>query len=104
MRAGAKQLISALWFFTARSRGFRPFYELHMDPEGRREFTSEGWDRCFLRIADLLEMHSEIKGVFGRSWWYDPEVERITPRIGICAAGPWKTARVFSVWDVIRQR
>lgn len=81
VRAGAKQFISALWFFTARSGGFRPFYELHMDPRARREFTSEGWDRCFLRVADLLEMNAEIKGVFGSSWWYDPEVERITPRI-----------------------
>ena len=29
---GLEQLGSVLWFFYARSGGFRPFYELHMDP------------------------------------------------------------------------
>lgn len=97
-RAGVKQFISALWFFTVRSGGFRPFYELHMDPRARREFTSEGWDRCFLRIADLLEMNAEIKGVFGSSWWYDPEVERITPRIGYLRQRPLENgASIFRV-------
>lgn len=89
-RGGVKQFVSTLWFFTVRSRGFRPLYELHMDPRARREFTAEGWDRCFLRIADLLEMHTDIKGVFGSSWWYDPEVERITPRIGYLRRRPLK--------------
>ena len=93
---GLEQLVSALWFFYARSGGFRPFYELHMDPRARREFTAEGWDRCFLRIADMLEMNPDIKGVFGSSWWYDPEVERITPRIGYLRQRPLQNgATVF---------
>jgi hypothetical protein len=95
-RGGVEQFVSVLRFFYTRSRGFRPFYELHMDPRARREFTAEGWDRCFLRIADMLEMNPNIKGVFGSSWWYDPEVERITPRIGYLRQRPLQNgATVF---------
>ena len=95
-RGGVGQLFSVLRFFYGRSGGFRPFYELHMDPRARREFTAEGWDRCFLRIADMLEMNPDIKGVFGSSWWYDPEVERITPRIGYLRQRPLQNgATVF---------
>lgn len=93
---GVSQLSAVLRFFTARSRGFRPFYEMHMDPRARREFTPKGWDCCYLRIADLLEMNAQIKGVFGSSWWYDPQVERITPRIGYLRRRPLENgARIF---------
>lgn len=95
---GVSQLIATVCFFNVRCGGFRPFYEMHMDPRARREFTSKGWDRCYLRIADLLEMHAHIKGVFGSSWWYDPEVERITPRLGYLRHLPLANgARIFRI-------
>ncbi len=87
-RDGTDQLLRVLWFFTARSKGFRPFYEMHMDPRSRRQFTPEGWDRCYLRVADLLEMNAQIKGLFGSSWWYDPKVEEITPNLGFLRRRP----------------
>ncbi|WP_052494040.1 hypothetical protein [Nitrosospira sp. NpAV] len=87
-RDGINQLLGVLWFFTARSGGFRPFYEMHMDPRSRRQFTPEGWDRCYLRVADLLEMNPQIKGLFGSSWWYDPRVEEITPNLGFLRHRP----------------
>ena len=44
----------------------------------------------------MLEMNPDIKGVFGSSWWYDPEVERITPRIGYLRQRPLQNgATVF---------
>lgn len=88
IRDGVNQLVRVLWFFTARSGGFRPFYEMHMDPRSRRQFTPEGWDRCYLRVADLLEMNPQIKGLFGSSWWYDPRVEEITPNLGFLRHRP----------------
>lgn len=96
IRDGINQLLGVLWFFTTRSGGFRPFYEMHMDPRSRRQFTPEGWDRCYLRVADLLEMDAQIKGLFGSSWWYDPRVEEITPNLGFLRHRPLENgARIF---------
>ncbi len=98
VRGGMNQLLRALWFFTTRGKGFRPFYEMHMDPRSRRQFTPEGWDRCYLRVADLLEMNAQIKGLFGSSWWYDPKVEEITPNLGFLRRRPLENgACIFRV-------
>jgi hypothetical protein len=93
VRAGAKQFCP-LVFHCVEWR-FSSFYELNMDPRAEG-IHIRGWDRCFLRIADLLETNDEIKGVFGSSWWYDPEVERITPRIKYLRQRPLeKGASIF---------
>jgi hypothetical protein len=32
-------------------------------------------------VAEMLERHEEIKGMFGASWFYDPQLENISPRL-----------------------
>lgn len=88
LSGGMMQAFRVASFFCARLRGFRPLYEMHLDPRALSQFTPHGWDRCYLRIADLLELNPRIRGVFGSSWWFDPEVERITPDIGFLRHRP----------------
>jgi len=82
MRGGMRQMLRGLRYFGLRTRGFRPFYSLHLDPRRLEEFTPEGWDRTYLRIAELLRLNPEVKGVFGTAWFYDPEVESVSPHLG----------------------
>lgn len=78
-RGGPAEATRVLRFFGLHARGYRPFLEMHLDPRALSEFSPEGWDRCYLRIAEILRANPELKGVFGSSWWFDPEVGRLTP-------------------------
>jgi hypothetical protein len=80
-RGGAAQFLRGMYFFLVRTRGFRPFYSLHLDPRRIEEFSPEGWDRSYLRIAELLALNPDVKGVFGSAWFYDPRIETVSPRL-----------------------
>jgi len=95
---GIKQCLEGIAFHVLRRNGFKPYYELHMHAPLRAAFTSEGWNACYLRIAELLKLNREIKGVSCTSWWYDPKVEAISPRLAYLRKLPMENgARIFYV-------
>ena len=53
----------------------------HTDREDLSEFNEEGWDRYYVRVAELLLRRPEIRGLVGTSWFYDPKVAVISPRL-----------------------
>jgi len=81
VRGGPGQLLRGLAFFAFATRGFRPMYALHMDPRNTRDFTPEGWDRTYVRIAELMARDPKVKGLFGSAWFYDPAVAAISPHL-----------------------
>ncbi len=80
LRGGPWQCAGAAAFFL-RAGGFAPFFEVHTHLETLAEFHAEGWDRCCMRIADMLEAAPEVRGMFGISWFYDPRMEEVSPRL-----------------------
>ena len=79
--AGLKQFIKSSKFLLLKMKGFKPFYALHLIDRFIEKFNSSERVKCFIRIADLLEIHNEIRGIYGKSWFYDPEVARISPNL-----------------------
>ena len=79
---GIAQALRAGWYFLFRAHGFSRFYEIHTHTPTLSEFNADGWDRCYVRIADLLKLNPEIRGFYGASWFYDPALEEISPRLG----------------------
>jgi hypothetical protein len=64
--------------------GVQPIYQMHTDsndPELMADFNPEGWARFYRRTAELLEIYPRVRGVFGSSWFFDPELESISPRL-----------------------
>jgi len=61
--------------------GFRPLYQLHTDHRQLHEFNPTGWLRCYGRTAALLRLNPKILGVFGSTWWYDPAIAEVSPRL-----------------------
>jgi len=91
---GPAQAVSAAYFL-ART-GFQPYFEIHTHTPWLSEFTPIGWDRCYIRVASLLEENPEIKGMIGGSWFYDPEVERVSPRLAYLRRRPLDNgAKIF---------
>lgn len=51
------------------------------DPHLMADFNQEGWIRFYKRVSDMLEIYPHVKGVFGSSWFFDPILEDISPRL-----------------------
>jgi hypothetical protein len=61
--------------------GFKPYFQLHMHMFDREGFTEHGRNECFRCCADLYSLHPDCLGMFGSSWYYDPALEEISPRL-----------------------
>jgi hypothetical protein len=70
----------------AASLGWRRWYGNHIDLRAMKEFTPEGWTASFARIAEVLELNPSVRGVAGVSWFYDPQVARISPHLAYVQA------------------
>ena len=64
-----------------RLGGNKPLYEMHFNPHRMRLFTEDGWKNTFNLIAEVLARKPEVKGVFGGSWFFDPDVLRVSPEM-----------------------
>ncbi len=65
-------------------KGLKPIYHQHLDsndPDLMAEFSSEGWVRHYKAVGKLLERQSNIKGIMGISWYYDPNMATISPHL-----------------------
>lgn len=97
-KGGVRQLVRLMWFVTTELHGFKPLFEMHMDPRLLLQFNPAGWQRCYLRIAELLVTHPEILGVCGSSWWFDPALSEVSPRLDFLRKLPLEGgARIFCV-------
>lgn len=80
-RGNVAQMIRSARFFLLGKHGFRPYYELHMHAPLRQHFHPDGWVACYRRVAELLALNPEVNGVTCSSWWYDPQLKTISPRL-----------------------
>jgi hypothetical protein len=90
-RSGAKALVlhrqirSGLRLLAS---GGPPWFTIHTDSRYTDEFDEPGWRRCYLLIAELLERRPDVKGVVGTSWFYDPQLPAISPRLAYLQTMP----------------
>lgn len=57
------------------------FYQIHTHLGEMADFNPEGWDRCYLRLAGMLRLNPQARGMYGGSWFYDPVLETVSPRL-----------------------
>jgi len=63
------------------SRGSRPYFQMHYNPHRFRHFTARGWQDALSATADLLALMPKVKGVCGAAWFFDPQLESVSPEI-----------------------
>lgn len=77
---GLRDLPRRLAIF-ARLGGFRPFFQIHAHKFHMAEFNEAGRNECYRCCAELYALHPEVRGMMAGSWFYDPVVARISPRL-----------------------
>ena len=65
--------------FVSSGASLRPYFEIHAHTPMLGNFNPDGWDHCYRQVAVLLGRRTEYKGLVGGSWFFDPEVSRISP-------------------------
>ena len=61
---------------------------VHTESRSLTEFNEQEWDNCYLRTAELLERRKDIRGLVGSSWFYDPKLLEISPRLAYLRQRP----------------
>lgn len=70
--------------------GFSPYFQIHTHTAYLAEFNEEGWNECYRTCVELYAVHPEILGMFGASWFYDPVIKEISPRLAYLSEVPLK--------------
>lgn len=101
LKKGLHQFVRGLGLVAFELKGFKPLFQMHTDskdPYLLKEFNEAGFKRSYFRIADLLKKDDKIKGLFGNSWFYDPKIEEISPRLSFLRKIPLKNGgRLFYI-------
>lgn len=74
--------------FLAQLGGFKPYFQIHTHQFCLDLFNSQGWEECYRCCAELYALHPDVHGMFGSSWFYDPTLEEISPRLAYLRATP----------------
>jgi hypothetical protein len=75
----SRRLAATIAFET---HGLRPCLELHTHPDSLEDFNVEGWERTYHRLAELMVENPQFKAVIASSWFRDPALAAISPRLG----------------------
>lgn len=94
----ARQFAKGVVLFGMKARGFGPFYATHADPRTIEEFTPEGWVFFHERVAELLELNPAMKGLMRSSWYFDPELAEISPRLLYLRVMPQENGAELFYW------
>lgn len=58
-----------------------PWFRIHTEKRYLRHFHEAGWDAFYRRVAGLLLLHPEVHGVVGTAWFFDPQLDVVSPRL-----------------------
>ncbi len=74
-----------------RAQGWmKPWLEVHTEARQLADFNEAGWDRAWATAAAICERRPELAGMIGSSWFYDPPLETISPRLAYLRLNPLK--------------
>lgn len=65
----------------AAALGWGRWYSNHLDLRAMKEFSPRGWTVSFVRMAEMLALNPQVRGIAGVSWFYDPCVALISPHL-----------------------
>lgn len=74
----------------AAAQAWKPWLEVHTESRELSDFNEAGWDRAWATAAEILKRRPHMAGMLGSSWFYDPPLEQISPRLAYLRLNPLK--------------
>ena len=91
LRAG-----TAAWRKVLAAGGRAPYLEQHVHaPTLASTFHARGFAESYALAAQILRADPRLRGIFGTSWFYDPAVGRLSPRLAFLRDGPSARGGLF---------
>lgn len=80
----------------ARLGGTFPLYQIHATTRHLSEFSEPGWEDCYRRIAYIMSREPAVRGLMGGAWIFDPELERVSPRLAYMRRLPFENGALIA--------
>lgn len=74
----------------ASAQAWKPWLEVHTESRELSDFNEAGWDRAWATAAEILKTRPHMAGMLGSSWFYDPPLVTISPRLAYLRLNPLK--------------
>ena len=75
----------------------KSYYYVHTHTPILSNFSEQGWEQSYKQLANMLKENSHIKGVIRSSWFFDPKIKEISPRLAYLRDLPIKNgAKIFA--------
>lgn len=84
LKKSIKQFVEGIMLVLIELGRHSPLYQMHTvshDPYSMSQFNPDGWIRFYKLVAKMLKKQSQVRGIFGTSWFFDPQLENISPRL-----------------------
>jgi len=102
---GIKQFFSYFYFIIFKARGFSPYVTTHTAARNLRFFNEHEMNLAYTRIVELMDLNPRIKGFYRRSWFLDPNLENISPKLGYLRKVPLHNgAKLFAAGSTKQDR
>lgn len=72
------------------AQSWKPWLEVHTESRELSDFNEAGWDRAWATAAQICKRRPQMAGMLGSSWFYDPPLEQISPRLAYLRVNPLK--------------
>ena len=86
--AGIMQFINSLKIILRKPYGRKRFYLIHTVKKYIDKFTEKELEKSYLNIADILKRNKKMKGLIRSSWFIDPQIDRVSPRLSYIRKTP----------------
>ncbi|WP_295218227.1 hypothetical protein [uncultured Brevundimonas sp.] len=82
--------VKPLFRYLAAGAKREPWLEVHTESRWLRGFNEDGWNEAWATAAELCRARPELAGMIGSSWFYDPPLTEISPRLAHLRLNPLK--------------
>lgn len=82
--------VGPLFRYLAAGAKKAPWLEVHTESRWLRGFNEEGWNEAWATAAEICRVRPEVAGMIGSSWFYDPPLTDISPRLAHLRLNPLK--------------
>lgn len=94
-RVPTLETVKAAFYVLFNAKGRVPFAEFHTNLFQRRWFTADGWEYSFRLMPSVFRAYPELKGLMGASWFFDPQLQKISPGLSFVREVPLRWGAVM---------